>query len=277
MHNRCFIMDIIYVNVVMYIAFTKILYHADMRLTNTEIFSFWKLFVPMIFICCFSLTENICTREYDDEFQIALVGDRGVGKTQIIKQFTNVVLDKAYTPTMSETVVDTYFTVYNKTFRICIYDLPGDIDDIAAYETIFKKVNVILVVYDITNEHSFNNCENWVETVRSMMTCNQAALILIGNKADSNDTLRVIASNNAENRAFFQGYGFTAQDNKQLLYFFEVSANNHVEIEKLFEEIIMHLMSNKTPSGQAVVEEPLSVKNIETQNNKKCCCFCYIF
>ena len=261
----------------MYVLFIKILYHADMRLTNTEIFSFMKLLVPMVLIGCFSLTENICTREYDDEFRIALVGDRGVGKTQIKNQFTTGVLDKEYTPTVSATVEDKYFIVDNKTFLIRIYDLPVDIEYITAYEILFKKVNVTLVVYDVTNEYSFNNCENWAETVRSMMTCNQAALILIGNKADSNNVLRVIASNNAENRAFFQGYGFTAQDNKQLLYFFEVSANNHVEIEKLFEKIIMHLISNKTPSGQAVVEEPISVKNIETQNNKKCCCFCCIF
>lgn len=259
------------------VAFTKILYHADMRLINTEIFSFWKLFVPMVLIGCFSLTENICAKKYDHVFKIALVGERGVGKTQIINQFTTGVLDKEYTPTMSVCIANKDYIFNNETIRISIYDIPGDIDNIATYKTFLQNVNVILVVYDVTDEYSFNNCENWVKSVRATIPCNKTDLILVGNKIDSNDALRVISSEHGENRAFFQGYGFTSHDNKQLLSFFEVSANKNIGIEELFDKIIIHLFISKKLSNPAVVDGPPSEKNIETQNHKKCCYFCFIF
>lgn len=248
-----------------------------MCLKSTEAFSSVKLFVTIMFICCFSLTENICVKIYDHEFKIALVGDRGVGKTQIIKQFVDGKLDTDYIPTTLLAVSHTDYIFNNKTIRISIYDIPGDIDNIVEHKTILQDVNAVLVVYDVTNEHSFNNFENWAQTVGSMMTCNQAKFILVGNKVDSDDDSRVISTSTAENRAFFQGYGFMSQDSKQLFSFFEVSATKNIGIADFFTKIIISLCIGETLQKHVVVEELPSGKNTDMQNNKKCCYACTTF
>ena len=53
----------------------------------------------------------------------------------------------------------------------------------------------IMLVYDITNEKSFDNIKNWIRNIEEHASADVEKMIL-GNKCDMNDRRQVITNNN---------------------------------------------------------------------------------
>ena len=82
-----------------------------------------------------------------------------------------------------------------------------------------------MMVYDITNENSFENIKTWLSDCKEMAP-STALLVLIGNKNDLEEK-RVIIKERGE---------FLAQENDMI--FFETSALNGKGIQEAFEKSI---------------------------------------
>ncbi|KAL4558262.1 hypothetical protein LXL04_036460 [Taraxacum kok-saghyz] len=78
----------------------------------------------------------------------------------------------------------------------------------------------ILLVYDVTDESSFNNIRNWIRNIEQHASDN-VNKILVGNKADMDESKRAVPT--SKGQALADEYG---------IKFFETSAKTNLNVEQ---------------------------------------------
>jgi GTPase SAR1 family protein len=120
----------------------------------------------------------------------------------------------------------------------------------------------VFLVYDVTNQKSFDNIKMWLQNIQSRNT--EIMLItLIGNKSDL-ENKRVVTTD--------VGKIFAKENN---LDFYETSAKNNDNIDQIFINASKKILSNITKSiktPQHIIENVI-VKESEHQQRDKCCYF----
>ena len=112
-------------------------------------------------------TENI-TRidQYDYLFKTVLVGDSGVGKTQLISQFSVKKFDPTLKTTIGVEFKTKCITINRKNVKVQLWDTAGSERYRAVTSAYYRGAAGALVVYDITNEKSFENLDYWISELR---------------------------------------------------------------------------------------------------------------
>mmetsp|Transcript_38796 Transcript_38796/g.122283 ORF Transcript_38796/g.122283 Transcript_38796/m.122283 type:complete len:123 (-) Transcript_38796:135-503(-) len=120
----------------------------------------------------------------------------------------------------------------------------------------------ILLVYDVTDEQSFNNIRNWMRQIQQHASDN-VNKILIGNKCDMLDK-KVIET--ARGQALADEFG---------IKFFETSAKNNINVEKAFTEIardvMVRLREQEAKDGGKKGGDTLDLASGGKQGKKGCC------
>ena len=169
---------------------------------------------------------------FDDDpkyiFPIILLGDSGVGKTNIVYRYLNDENPPIIEETYGIKENSTYLRVGNDQILVKILDASGKKD----YESSINgfRANVFggFIVYDISKKDSFQSIDKWVEIFKNISSKN-ATLMLLGNKSDLNDN-REIMEKIGEEKA------------KELnISFFETSASNGKNIDVAFNELLKNI------------------------------------
>lgn len=155
-----------------------------------------------------------------------IVGDSCVGKSAVTQVFHS---DGSHFPknyqmttgvelcTKTVTVPETHDQV-----EIFLYDSAGKETFSDLMQKYWSQPSMILLVYDVTNETSFNSCEKWLERVRSQKPEVPFPSILLANKTDLHDR-RVVSPK--------MGEDFAAQNG---LDYFECSAKDMENVDQVF-------------------------------------------
>ena len=122
--------------------------------------------------------------KYNIKFKVILVGDSGVGKTNITKSYITNTFDEMSKNTIGLEIA--FKSVEKKVHKIQveIWDTSGQERFKAITNQYYKGANGAFVVYDITNEKTFNNVDIWLEDVRNNADNKNVPIILLGNKND---------------------------------------------------------------------------------------------
>ena len=114
--------------------------------------------------------------------KVVVIGDSGVGKTNIVSRFTDDIFDFDTKNTIG-VEFRTRMTKYNDTqVKLQIWDTAGQERYRAITTAYYRGAKGVLVVYDVTNEKSFSHLTRWLEEVDNYMT--NPNIIIIGNKSD---------------------------------------------------------------------------------------------
>nr|CAD7403024.1 unnamed protein product [Timema cristinae] len=124
-------------------------------------------------------------KTYDLLFKLLLIGDSGVGKTCILFRFS----DDAFTTTFISTIgID---------FKIkTVEDTAGQERFHTITTSYYRGAMGIMLVYDITNEKSFENIVKWLRNIDEHANEDVEKMIL-GNKNDMEDK-RVVSKDRGE-------------------------------------------------------------------------------
>ena len=162
--------------------------------------------------------------EYDYLFDLRLIGDSGVGKTGLLLRFA----DNIFTETLQSTIGIDYKTrtieLDGKVIRLQIWDSAGQERFMKISPNFLRPAHGIIVVYDVTNQESFDNVRKWLREIDCYASENVSKL-LVGNKCDLT-TKKVVDCKTAKNLA--EELGFT---------FLETSVKNATNVEKVFMTI----------------------------------------
>ena len=167
------------------------------------------------------LSPSISNIKEDFKVKIVLLGDSGVGKTNLISRFTKNMFSPNSKATIGvEFFIKTY-KVNNKILKIEIWDTAGQERYKSITSVYYKGAKGAFIVYDITSRKSFDDVDKWIEEIKEK-TSKDIKLIIIGNKIDLKDE-RDITTNEALNK--FKGMDIP---------FMETSALDDTNVSEVF-------------------------------------------
>ena len=150
--------------------------------------------------------------------------------------------------------------INDRLVKMQIWDTAGHEKFRTITTSYYKSAHAIIVLYDITDESSFEHIKNWMIDIDKF--AKQGVLkVLVANKIDLEEN-RKITKEAGESLA-----------NKYGIKFFEVSAKDNINIEKLFIDTSKSLLEKNEKViyddiGSSVV---LNNNNISLKKKKKCC------
>ncbi|PON49822.1 Small GTP-binding domain containing protein [Parasponia andersonii] len=179
--------------------------------------------------------------EYDYLFKLVLIGDSGVGKSNILSRFTRNEFCLESKSTIGVEFATRTLQVEGKTVKAQIWDTAGQERYRAITSAYYRGAVGALLVYDITKRQTFDNIQRWLRELRDHADSN-IVIMMAGNKADLNH-LRAISSEDA---------GALAE--KEGLSFLETSALEALNVEKAFQSILLDIYQKISKKALAAQE-----------------------
>jgi len=165
--------------------------------------------------------------------KVVIIGDSGVGKSNVMSRFTNDTFSADSKTTIGvafatkSIVIDTATNEdgqsqnSKKTVKLQVWDTAGQERYRALSSAYYRGALGALVVYDITNRQSLESISKWLEEIDRYCT-QEIVVILVGNKLDLNEQRCVTVE---------EGKALAAKEN---MFFIETSAKDAINIEKAF-------------------------------------------
>ncbi|KAH1007195.1 hypothetical protein HUJ04_004462 [Dendroctonus ponderosae] len=186
--------------------------------------------------------------EYDYLFKLLLIGDSGVGKSCLLLRFADDTYTESYISTIGVDFVSIFYLgiialtlnwkfllqkirtieLDGKTIKLQIWDTAGQERFRTITSSYYRGAHGIIVVYDCTDQDSFNNVKQWLEEIERY-ACDNVNKLLVGNKSDLT-TKKVVDYQTAKEYA------------SQLhIPFLETSAKSATNVEQAFMTMAAHI------------------------------------
>ena len=129
--------------------------------------------------------EEVSSTSNKEDYKIKLiiVGDSGVGKTNLISRFAEDKFELNSKATIGVEFIYKTLKINDEIFKIEIWDTAGQERYKSISSAYYKGAKGAIIVYDITSETSFNNIDLWINEVQMKVT-NDLQIMIIGNKTD---------------------------------------------------------------------------------------------
>eukprot|EP01055_Gregarina_sp_Pseudo9_P002810 Gregarina_sp_Pseudo_9__2809@NODE_3043_length_774_cov_61_717007_g2775_i0_p1_GENE_NODE_3043_length_774_cov_61_717007_g2775_i0NODE_3043_length_774_cov_61_717007_g2775_i0_p1_ORF_typecomplete_len209_score50_28Ras/PF00071_22/1_1e64Roc/PF08477_13/8_5e26Arf/PF00025_21/4_3e18Gtr1_RagA/PF04670_12/3_3e07SRPRB/PF09439_10/3_6e07GTP_EFTU/PF00009_27/7_6e06MMR_HSR1/PF01926_23/1_1e05RsgA_GTPase/PF03193_16/1_3RsgA_GTPase/PF03193_16/0_27FeoB_N/PF02421_18/0_00053AAA_22/PF13401_6/0_0039MnmE_helical/PF12631_7/0_0039D len=193
------------------------------------------------------------TRDYNHLLKLVLIGDAGVGKSCLLLRFAD------------DTFTDSYISTIGVDFRFRTIDIDGKIVKLQIWDTAgqerfktitsayYRGADGIVIVYDSTDEETFNNIGSWVNEVKKY-TEENVPKILVGCKNDLKDKCQV-TTEMITNKANELGIDFVETSAKAAENIQEPFIKISQTILKKLEESMPAARSNQDPNSLNLGEE----------------------
>ena len=198
------------------------------------------------------------------KFKIVIVGDTGVGKTNLVKRFVHKTYNENTEPTIGVEYFSNNYLINDILCKIDLWDTGGQERYKSITSAYYKGASGAIIVYDVTSSTTFNNIEKWLQEIKER-TSRDIKIIMIGNKTDL-ENKRVISKEISKNKA--------ADLNIPVI---ETSALNASNVKEAFHLMIKEIYNS---SISKIDDSNLNNKNeynvldsYVDLNKKKGCCF----
>ncbi|KAM4568188.1 RAB11a, member RAS oncogene family, like [Fundulus heteroclitus] len=207
--------------------------------------------------------------EYDYLFKVVLIGDSGVGKSNLLSRFTRNEFNLESKSTIGVEFATRSIQVEGKTIKAQIWDTAGQERYRAITSAYYRGAVGALLVYDIAKHLTYENAERWLKELQDHADSN-IVIMLVGNKSDLRH-LRAVPTEEAK--------GFAEKNG---LSFLETSALDSSNVELAFQTIltaIYNIVSQRQMSGQGSSDfspasnvVPITVEPTQSSSSKGACC-----
>ena len=183
-------------------------------------------------------------RPYEDyhTFKLVLLGDSGVGKSNIVKRLLKEGFNEGSKSTIGIEFRSLVIRYNNENIKMQIWDTAGEEKYNSISSAYYRNASVAFIIYDISNSHSYNNIEYWYNKIKDI---ENISIYLIANKMD-----------------------LLIEDSDDLdipfMKYFKVSAKNNYGLNELLEEVSAEL-------HRKIKQEEIEIINLVPK--KKSCCF----
>ncbi|KAI8084922.1 GTP-binding protein [Halteromyces radiatus] len=201
--------------------------------------------------------------EYDYLFKLVLIGDSGVGKSNLLSRFTTNEFNLESKSTIGVEFATKNIEIEKHTIKAQIWDTSGQERYRAITGAYYRGAVGALLVYDITRQTSFQNVTHWLKELREHADPN-IVIMLVGNKLDLSETNRAVTTE--EGGALAEQEGFL---------FMETSALDATNVESAFATVFNTIYSNVPkkqvnadqqsqagPTGDRIQLRPPSVRSM---------------
>ncbi|KAI0685154.1 GTPase [Cytidiella melzeri] len=206
---------------------------------------------------------------FDFLFKVVLIGDSGVGKSNLLSRFTRNEFNLESKSTIGVEFATRSLAIDSKTVKAQIWDTAGQERYRAITSAYYRGAVGALLVYDISKHATYTNVTRWLKELRDHADSN-IVIMLVGNKSDLKH-LRAVPTDEAKSFAAENG-----------LSFIETSALDASNVEAAFQTIltdIYRIVSSKSleqssdPIKPSTGDSILVTPSVDAQANQagKCC------
>eukprot|EP01156_Anaeramoeba_ignava_P022439 Anaeramoba_ignava/c20659_g1_i3.p1 GENE.c20659_g1_i3~~c20659_g1_i3.p1 ORF type:complete len:202 (+),score=58.54 c20659_g1_i3:42-647(+) len=198
--------------------------------------------------------------EYDYLFKLLLIGDSGVGKSCLLLRFADDTYTESYISTIGVDFKIRTIELEGKTIKLQIWDTAGQERFRTITRTYYRGCHGIIIVYDVTDQESFNNVKTWLHEI-DRYASEHVNKLLVGNKSDL-VSKKVVDTDTAKSFADQLG-----------IPFLETSAKNSTNVEKAFITMAAEI-KKRVGTTSTTTSTPKNVKVSGGQNvgKKGGCC-----
>ena len=198
---------------------------------------------------------------YDEKIQLIMVGESGVGKTSLIRRYTNNIFNSNHLETIGIEFFNKEERFNDKIIQIKIWDTAGQEIFHSLTKNFYRKADGIIIVYDITNKESFERVQDWVKSVYDNTdTYKEIQMIIVGNKNDLEEKREVSKEEGLKIGKYFE------------IDFFEASAKNSEGVRNFMIKIIEDILNNKVNNRNTINIKNYKNGNDDDNNERNCFC-----
>ena len=192
-----------------------------------------------------------------------VVGDSGVGKSNILTRFTKQEFNLESKSTIGVEFAHKSLHIEGKVVKAQLWDTAGQERYRAITAAYYRSAVGAFIVFDITKRASFESVDRWLRELRDQADP-EIAITLVGNKTDLHH-LRAVSSEEAH-----------AYAEKHNMNFIETSALDSMNVEPAFLRLLtdIYRTSAKRRASQGIDPPPTShAVVLDAQRKKKfgCC------
>ena len=198
---------------------------------------------------------------YDERIQLIMVGESGVGKTSLIRRYTNNIFNTNHLETIGIEFFNKEERINNQIIQIKLWDTAGQEIFHSLTKNFYRKADGIIIVYDITNKESFERIQDWVKSVYDNTdTYKEIQMIIVGNKIDLEERREVSKEEGLKIGKYFE------------IDFFEASAKNAEGVRNFMIKIIEDILNNKVNNRNSINIKNYKNGNDDEDNERNCFC-----
>ena len=121
--------------------------------------------------------------EYDFLFKVVLIGDSGVGKSNLLSRFTQKEFSLDSRSTVGIEFASRSIQVGTETIKAQIWDIAGQRRHRAITSAYYREAVGALLVYDISKHKTYDNVTRWLKELWDHAD-DHIVIMLVGNKSD---------------------------------------------------------------------------------------------
>ena len=213
------------------------------------------------------MAESDDQNNYELLYKIIIIGDTCVGKSNILSRYLKDEFREDSKSTVGVELGSKFLKVKGVGTKLQIWDTAGQERYRSITSSYFKGSHGCFIVYDITNETSFEDVNKWYEQAQKESS-KEISIILVGNKCDLENE-RKVSKEKGEEKARALNCPF-----------FETSALSKLKIDDIFNEMVNNIFDrtggpkNDDDDDIEIVNEndkAVSLKTEQPEAKKGCC------
>ncbi|EJW03244.1 small GTP-binding protein domain [Edhazardia aedis USNM 41457] len=178
-------------------------------------------------------------------YKIIMVGEASVGKTSILRKFTENIFEPDIMNTIgidfSQKDILVPFESAKKQVKLQIWDTAGQERFHSITRSYYRGSDAIILVFSLVDERSIDYITKWLSNIDEEVGSDKILLVLVGNKFDKvvGGNVKDVESKVLEINTLRKSGG------KDDIVFFKTSAKTGLNIDEVFEYTGKKLLSSK--------------------------------
>ena len=120
----------------------------------------------------------------DKPIKVILVGDQGVGKTNLINVSIGLMFNDKEETTISSSFVIKKIKINDKTYSLQLWDTIGQEKYKHLTKLFFKESKIVILVYDKSHQETFKKIDFWFNEIKVVLNTDDIVLGIAANKDD---------------------------------------------------------------------------------------------
>lgn len=200
---------------------------------------------------------NLKNKEF--KCKVFVLGDSKVGKTCFIQRFCQNIFKDNISTIGCDMLSKEYVLSDGTKSSIDFWDTAGQERFKSITKSMIKNADGIILMYDITNEETFNSVSQWISDIKQIVSPH-VRLLLVGNKSDLDDK-RVIQ--------VFDGQEKAASHN---ISFYETSSKENKNIDQSVKALVEDFYTIKKYQINGSITLSLNNKKSNKKSKQDKCC-----
>ncbi|NXM98907.1 RB18B protein, partial [Sylvia borin] len=189
--------------------------------------------------------------------KLLMVGDSGVGKSSLLRRFTDGAFEPRLKPTVGIDFKVKRMVLRGRAVQLAIWDTAGQERFRTLTPSYYRGAQGVVLVYDVTRKDTFTGVGKWLHEVEMHTTNSSTVKMLVGNKTDKPDR-------EVERKEGLQ------LARKHSLLFIETSAKTEDGVQQAFEELVIKILQTPCVWEKSTFRK-LQLMDSSAQQNKGLC------